>query len=118
MTPFKKHTGLVAPLDRVNVDTDQMAPKQFLKALTGMREAGDFESEEARRLLELVRQTPNRITEAEFSNQRLKREIIEEVKASAPTDQPRCDQAEAGRLQGNRRSSEAGRPMGREEMAP
>src|SRR6184192_3184786 len=28
------HTGMVAPLDRVNVDTDQMVPKQFLKALT------------------------------------------------------------------------------------
>jgi 3-isopropylmalate/(R)-2-methylmalate dehydratase small subunit len=34
MQPFKKHTGLVAPLDRVNVDTDQMVPKQFLKWLT------------------------------------------------------------------------------------
>jgi 3-isopropylmalate/(R)-2-methylmalate dehydratase small subunit len=34
MQPFAKHTGLVAPLDRVNVDTDQMVPKQFLKALT------------------------------------------------------------------------------------
>ena len=34
MQPFKKHTGLVMPLDRVNVDTDQMVPKQFLKALT------------------------------------------------------------------------------------
>lgn len=34
MQPFLKHTGLVAPLDRVNVDTDQMVPKQFLKALT------------------------------------------------------------------------------------
>jgi 3-isopropylmalate/(R)-2-methylmalate dehydratase small subunit len=34
MNPFTKHTGLVAPLDRVNVDTDQMVPKQFLKALT------------------------------------------------------------------------------------
>jgi hypothetical protein len=32
--PFIKHTGLVAPLDRVNVDTDQMVPKQFLKWLT------------------------------------------------------------------------------------
>jgi 3-isopropylmalate/(R)-2-methylmalate dehydratase small subunit len=31
MHPFRKHTGLVAPLDRVNVDTDQMVPKQFLK---------------------------------------------------------------------------------------
>ncbi|HET7840219.1 MAG TPA: 3-isopropylmalate dehydratase small subunit [Terriglobia bacterium] len=34
MNPFKKHTGLVMPMDRVNVDTDQMVPKQFLKALT------------------------------------------------------------------------------------
>jgi 3-isopropylmalate/(R)-2-methylmalate dehydratase small subunit len=34
MQPFSKHTGLVAPLDRVNVDTDQMVPKQFLKWLT------------------------------------------------------------------------------------
>lgn len=34
MTPFTKHTGLVAPLDRVNVDTDQMVPKQFLKWVT------------------------------------------------------------------------------------
>jgi 3-isopropylmalate/(R)-2-methylmalate dehydratase small subunit len=34
MEPFAKHTGLVAPLDRVNVDTDQMVPKQFLKTLT------------------------------------------------------------------------------------
>jgi 3-isopropylmalate/(R)-2-methylmalate dehydratase small subunit len=34
MQPFIKHTGLVAPMDRVNVDTDQMVPKQFLKALT------------------------------------------------------------------------------------
>ena len=34
MEQFRKHTGLVAPLDRVNVDTDQMVPKQFLKLLT------------------------------------------------------------------------------------
>jgi len=34
MQPFTKYKGLVAPLDRVNVDTDQMVPKQFLKALT------------------------------------------------------------------------------------
>jgi 3-isopropylmalate/(R)-2-methylmalate dehydratase small subunit len=34
MQPFTTHSGLVAPLDRVNVDTDQMIPKQFLKALT------------------------------------------------------------------------------------
>jgi 3-isopropylmalate/(R)-2-methylmalate dehydratase small subunit len=34
MQPISQHTGLVMPLDRVNVDTDQMVPKQFLKALT------------------------------------------------------------------------------------
>ena len=34
MQPFTKHTGVVAPLDRINVDTDQMVPKQFLKLLT------------------------------------------------------------------------------------
>jgi 3-isopropylmalate/(R)-2-methylmalate dehydratase small subunit len=34
MEPFSEHTGIVALLDRVNVDTDQMVPKQFLKALT------------------------------------------------------------------------------------
>src|SRR5277367_954723 len=34
MEPFSKHTGVVAPIDRVNVDTDQMVPKQFLKLLT------------------------------------------------------------------------------------
>jgi len=34
MQPFIKHTGLVAPMDCVNVDTDQMVPKQFLKWLT------------------------------------------------------------------------------------
>jgi 3-isopropylmalate/(R)-2-methylmalate dehydratase small subunit len=34
MQPFITHSGLVMPMDRVNVDTDQMVPKQFLKALT------------------------------------------------------------------------------------
>ncbi len=31
MQPFKEHTGVVAVLDRVNIDTDQIIPKQFLK---------------------------------------------------------------------------------------
>ena len=31
MQPFHTHTGLAAPLDRANVDTDQIIPKQFLK---------------------------------------------------------------------------------------
>lgn len=31
MTPFKTLTGIVAPLDRSDVDTDQIIPKQFLK---------------------------------------------------------------------------------------
>jgi 3-isopropylmalate/(R)-2-methylmalate dehydratase small subunit len=33
MQPFRKHTGVVAPLDRVNIDTDQIIPKQFLKRI-------------------------------------------------------------------------------------
>jgi 3-isopropylmalate/(R)-2-methylmalate dehydratase small subunit len=33
MEAFKNFTGLVAPLDRPNVDTDQIIPKQFLKAV-------------------------------------------------------------------------------------
>jgi 3-isopropylmalate/(R)-2-methylmalate dehydratase small subunit len=33
MNQFRRHTGLVATLDRVNVDTDQIIPKQFLKRI-------------------------------------------------------------------------------------
>ncbi len=33
MDAFTTHTGLVAPLDRVDVDTDQIIPKQFLKSI-------------------------------------------------------------------------------------
>src|SRR6266566_3675509 len=33
MKPFTVHRGRVAPLDRVNVDTDQIIPKQFLKRI-------------------------------------------------------------------------------------
>lgn len=33
MQAFRIHNGLVAPLDRVNVDTDQIIPKQFLKRI-------------------------------------------------------------------------------------
>lgn len=33
MEPFVQHTGLVAPLDRANVDTDAIIPKQFLKSI-------------------------------------------------------------------------------------
>lgn len=33
MKPFTVHTGLAAPLDRVNIDTDQIIPKQFLKRI-------------------------------------------------------------------------------------
>lgn len=33
MQPFRVHTGIVAPLDMVNVDTDQIVPKQFLKRI-------------------------------------------------------------------------------------
>jgi 3-isopropylmalate/(R)-2-methylmalate dehydratase small subunit len=33
MEKFVAHTGLVAPLDRANVDTDAIIPKQFLKSI-------------------------------------------------------------------------------------
>src|SRR5947209_18201567 len=33
MEPFTVHTGLVVPLDRPNIDTDQIIPKQFLKRI-------------------------------------------------------------------------------------
>jgi 3-isopropylmalate/(R)-2-methylmalate dehydratase small subunit len=36
MQSFKEHTGLVVPLDRIDVDTDQMVPKQFI--LRGTRD--------------------------------------------------------------------------------
>ena len=64
MEAFKKHTGIVAILDRANVDTDQIIAKQFLKSIkrTGFGEQlfydwryqedgtpnADFEMNEAR----------------------------------------------------------------------
>ena len=33
MEAFKEHVGLAAPLNRLNVDTDQIIPKQFLKRI-------------------------------------------------------------------------------------
>jgi len=33
MEAFVKHTGIVGPVDRVNVDTDAIIPKQFLKRI-------------------------------------------------------------------------------------
>ena len=34
--PFRVLEGIVAPLERVNVDTDQIIPKQFLKSITSI----------------------------------------------------------------------------------
>lgn len=49
MEAFTKHTGLVVPLDRANVDTDAIMPKQFLKSIrrTGF---GDYVFDEWRYL--------------------------------------------------------------------
>ena len=33
MKPFTRHTGIAAPLDRANVDTDAIIPKQFLRRI-------------------------------------------------------------------------------------
>ncbi|MBM4123308.1 MAG: 3-isopropylmalate dehydratase small subunit [Nitrospira sp.] len=45
MLPFTALTGLVALLDRVNVDTDQIIPKQYLKTIrrTGLKEGLFFD---------------------------------------------------------------------------
>jgi 3-isopropylmalate/(R)-2-methylmalate dehydratase small subunit len=45
MQPFTSLTGIVAPLDRMDVDTDQIIPKQFLKTIkrTGLREGLFFD---------------------------------------------------------------------------
>ncbi len=45
MTPFTVHTGVVAALERANVDTDQIIPKQFLKRVerTGFGPAAFFD---------------------------------------------------------------------------
>ena len=45
MEPFKTHRGLIAPLDRANVDTDAIIPKQFLKSIarTGFGESLFFD---------------------------------------------------------------------------
>ena len=45
MEPFRSLTGIAAPLDRVNVDTDQIIPKQFLKRIerTGFGEFAFFD---------------------------------------------------------------------------
>jgi 3-isopropylmalate/(R)-2-methylmalate dehydratase small subunit len=58
MEPFKTLTSIAAPLDRTNVDTDQIIPKQFLKRIerTGY---GDF-------LFFDWRQTPEGKPVAEF----------------------------------------------------
>ncbi|MGL5044915.1 MAG: 3-isopropylmalate dehydratase small subunit, partial [Plesiomonas sp.] len=34
MTGFTQHTGIVAPLDAANIDTDAIIPKQFLQKVT------------------------------------------------------------------------------------
>ena len=45
MKPYTVHTGIVGTLDRVNVDTDQIIPKQFLKRIerTGFEDALFFD---------------------------------------------------------------------------
>jgi 3-isopropylmalate/(R)-2-methylmalate dehydratase small subunit len=45
MQAFKTHRGIVAPLDRANVDTDAIIPKQFLKSIkrTGFGESLFFD---------------------------------------------------------------------------
>ena len=45
LTPFRSHRGILAVMDRANVDTDQIIPKQFLKSIarTGFGESLFFD---------------------------------------------------------------------------
>ena len=63
MQPFRKHTGVVVPLDKVNVDTDQIIPKQFLKRIerTGFGEFLLYDwrfSGDGRKIADFVLQAP------------------------------------------------------------
>ena len=67
--PFTQHTGLVLPMDRSNVDTDQIIPKQFLKRIerTGFGQFLFFDwrfrddgSRQSRLRAEPARSTPGR----------------------------------------------------------
>lgn len=63
MQPFRKHTGIVAPLDKVNVDTDQVIPKQFLKRIerTGFGEFLFYDwrfAEDGKKISEFVLHDP------------------------------------------------------------
>ena len=83
MEPFKTLTSLAAPLDRTNVDTDQIIPKQFLKRIerTGY---GDF-------LFFDWRQTPEGDPDSEF-----RRSTIHATKArrfSSPAKTSAADRA-------------------------
>jgi 3-isopropylmalate/(R)-2-methylmalate dehydratase small subunit len=64
MQPFRKYTGIVAPLDRVNVDTDQIIPKQFLKRIerTGFGEFLFYDwrfSEDGKKIPDFVLHQPH-----------------------------------------------------------
>ncbi len=67
-------------------------------AMARLREAGDFESEEAQRLLALMREVPGWITEAEFKHEVRRRETIGQVRATALADIGPGDQNEPAEL--------------------
>lgn len=63
-------------------------------AMARMREEGDFESDEARRLLNLMSELPHWIEEGEFEHERLTRGVIDRVRATAPDGDRREDPAD------------------------
>ena len=56
MQPFRTHKGKVVPLDRANVDTDQIIPKQFLSESSAPASASSFFMTGA--AARMVRRTP------------------------------------------------------------
>jgi hypothetical protein len=60
-------------------------------AMARIREAGNFESDEARRLLNIVAEVPHWIQEGEFKHEQLTRGVIDRVRATAPDGDRRGD---------------------------
>jgi len=58
MKAFRSHTGLVAPLDRANVDTDQILPARFLKKPRGAGYGGFLFHDERRRSVDFPLDQP------------------------------------------------------------
>ena len=68
MEKFTIHCGLVVPLDRENVDTDAIIPKQFLKSIKRIDNAIAWENEGTPRAQALAEYQASLNSELDSSN--------------------------------------------------